>query len=328
MKYGVPQGSVLGPLLFLIYINDLHNAIKFSTVHHFADDTNLLVSNVSIKTIQTQINLDLKYLCNWLKANKISLNASKTEVLIFRHNKPLIFKKNSDEQNKPFEIKIKIDGKKIEPSTHVKYLGILIDSHLNWNFQIDEISTKLSRAVGMLAKVRHYVNPKTLNMIYHGIFASILLYGSQIWGQSDKSVLKMGKLQNKAIRIINFKPIRSPVNPLYNKSEILKFGDSIKLSNFLFAHDNIKGNLPISLYDSVTLVDTRHQHNTRNQDFKQLNIPTVRTKTSGTNSIKFKSVNIWNEINKKLLEKQFIHQKRGFCKSIVKNYFIKGYALI
>ena len=95
MKYGVPQGSVLGQLLFLIYINDLHNSIKFSTVHHFADDTNLLVSNSCIKKIQDQINLDLKYLCKWLKANKISLNASKTKVLIFRHqNKPIMYEKN------------------------------------------------------------------------------------------------------------------------------------------------------------------------------------------------------------------------------------------
>ena len=91
MKYGVPQGSVLGPLLFLIYIYDLHNAIKFRTVHQFADDTNLLISNESIKTVQTQINLDLTYLVKWLNANKISLNASKTKVLIFRHqNKPIM----------------------------------------------------------------------------------------------------------------------------------------------------------------------------------------------------------------------------------------------
>ena len=94
MKYGVPQRPVLGPLLFLIYINDLHYAIKFSTVHQFVDDTNLLISNESIKTVQTQINLDLKYLVKWLNANKISLNASKTKVFIFSHqNKPIMYRK-------------------------------------------------------------------------------------------------------------------------------------------------------------------------------------------------------------------------------------------
>ena len=84
MKYGVPQGSVLGPLLFLIYINDLHQAIKYSAVHHFADDTNLLTIGLCIKKIQVQVNQDLKCLSNWLKANKIALNTSKTEVIMFR----------------------------------------------------------------------------------------------------------------------------------------------------------------------------------------------------------------------------------------------------
>ena len=101
MKFGVPQGSVLGPLLFLIYINDLHKAINFSVVHHFADDTNLLASNYSIKRLQKQINLDLKTLCKWLRANKISLNASKTELLIFRHPNKKI----------EFDLNIKINGK-------------------------------------------------------------------------------------------------------------------------------------------------------------------------------------------------------------------------
>ena len=83
MEFGVPQGSVLGPLLFLIYINDLHVAIKYSLVHHFADDTNLLLKNKSLKQLQKHINIDLKFLCNWLKANKISLNTSKTELILF-----------------------------------------------------------------------------------------------------------------------------------------------------------------------------------------------------------------------------------------------------
>ena len=261
MNYGVPQGSVLGPLLFLIYINDLHNAIKYSITHHFADDTNLLISNHSLKKLQKQLNLDLKFLCNWLKANKISLNASKTELLLFRHPNKII----------NYELKIKIDGKKIVPSESVKYLGIIIDSHLNWHSQANELAPKLSRAVGMLYKIRYYVDFSTLRMIYHGIFSSILLYGSQIWGQgSNHSLNKIHKLQNKALRVINFQPYDMTAVKLYKASSILKLSDSIELSNFLFAHDNLNNNLPSALKSSVTIVDNLR---TRSYTYKQFKIP-------------------------------------------------------
>ena len=125
MKYGVPQGSVLGPLLFLIYINDLHRAIKFSVTHHFADDTSLLYVGKSIKSIQRRVNLDLRFLSSWLNANKISLNAGKTELLIFRDPRRRV----------DFDLKIKVDGKRIVPSKFVKYLGIYIDNHLSWHQQ-------------------------------------------------------------------------------------------------------------------------------------------------------------------------------------------------
>ena len=142
-------------------------------------------------------------------------------------------KKTNEDKKSIFVTKIKIDGKRIIPSTHVKYLGILIDQHLKWNFQINELSTKLSRAIGMLSKIRYYVNQKTVIMIYYGIFASLLLYGSQIWGQSNSTHRKIKKIQNKAIRIINFKPKRHSVDPLYKICKILKFEDSINLANFL-----------------------------------------------------------------------------------------------
>ena len=115
MQFEVPQGSVLGPLLFLIYINDLNTAIKYCTTQHFADDTNLLTKNKSLKQLKKHLNLDLRYLCKWLKANKISLNASKTELIIFRH----------PNKEPKYELKVKIYGKRLFPTKYVKYLGIL-----------------------------------------------------------------------------------------------------------------------------------------------------------------------------------------------------------
>ena len=120
ISHGVPQGSVLGPLLFLLYINDLHRSAKSSTVFHFADDTNFLLIGKSIPTIQKQLNADLKNLYRWLLANKISLNASKTELIVFKRPR-----------TKTPELKVKLNGSKIYPSKSTKYLGVHLDVDLS-----------------------------------------------------------------------------------------------------------------------------------------------------------------------------------------------------
>ena len=313
MNYGVPQGSVLGPLLFLIYINDLNKAIKFCTTHHFADDTNLLYVDNSMKKIQKYVNLDLKFLCKWLKANKISLNASKTELIIFRDPR----KKSTH------ELKIKIDGKKLTPSKFVKYLGILIDCHLNWHAHEMELHSKLSRAIGMLCKIRHFVKQDTLFMIYYGIFSSILVYGSQIWGQHNGVVRKLQILQNKALRIMNFRSCRTSATPLYKNCKILKITDNISLQNFLFAHDSLKDKLPSSITGQLSFVNTII--NTRSEMYYQLNRLRTKTILYGTNSIKSKSVDVWNFINK-LFHLEKLHDKsRSSCKNFVTQFLIDRY---
>jgi hypothetical protein len=158
IMHGVPKGSVLGPLLFLIYINDLNTCIKFSTTRHFADDTNLyhFIDRTKLRNRNPtrKLNIDLKSLNQWLIANKISLNATKTELIYFRNKRT----------PKPIT-KIKLNGITLEETTHAKYVGLVLDEYLNFM-----LNAKLKRANNLIAISRHYVPKDLLMQIYYGQF--------------------------------------------------------------------------------------------------------------------------------------------------------------
>ena len=316
IRYGVPQGSVLGPLLFLLYINDLYKCVKFSTPRHFADDTNLLFINSSLKQMKKHINIDLALLSSWLRANKISLNVSKTEVLIFRHpNKPI-----------NYDLRIKLDGKRLYPAKYVKYLGILIDSHLDWSYHTTSLASKLSRAIGMLAKARHYIDKSAVRNLYFGIFSSLLTYGCQIWGQQQNyHIRRISKLQKKAIRIINFANFNASSSELFKRARILKLQDNITLLNFLYVYDSLKGQLPSNLMNSFEYIYSRHIHPTRISKMNCVNLPKSNTDRYGINSITSQSARNWNSLQVTLLKNSPLELKRNMNKKLIIEHLINSY---
>ena len=158
-----------------------------------------------------------------------------------------------------------------------------IDPNLNWNYNTKILASKLSRSIGMLSKIRHYVNNETLRSIYFAIFSSHLSYGSIIWAQNpnNQNVKRISRLQNRALRVICFADYRVHANPLYKHQNILKFNDNVKMNNMLLVYDSLNNSLPAILNNIYTHSKDIHEHNTRCSSNQKLSLPKVETTTHG-----------------------------------------------
>ena len=193
ISYGVPQGSILGPILFLLYINDIttcSNTLKFTL---FADDTSLLCENKTIALLETSLNNELKNVATWITSNKLSLNINKSNFILFSNDKI----KHS--------INIKYNNKSLERKTCCKYLGVWIDEKLSWEDQISTVYTKICQGIGIISKLRHLLSPNEIKNIYYSYVQSHLLYGIIIWGNAKNSSLNnINKLLYKCSALMTF----------------------------------------------------------------------------------------------------------------------------
>ena len=261
---GVPQGSVLGPLLFLLYINDLPNISNKLKFFLFADDTNLYYESHDLKEIEKTVNEELKKLSLWLNINRLALNVGKTNFVIFRANRPL-----------NHNVTLIMNRKALAQKEHIKYLGILMDEHLKWTPQISSVSKKISRGIGILAKLKNFLDVKLLSNIYYSLVYSHLSYGIQAWGSACPTELKKIKtLQNKAVRIMSgnkyYQTYGEPAvplpsaDPLYKSLDILKFDDIFRLNISSFIYQTLDGESPPIFNEWFTYSHDVHFHATRN----------------------------------------------------------------
>ena len=200
VNHGVPQGSVLGPLLFLIYINDLPNSLYSGQPYIFADDTGLSYIQHNPKALQKRLNIDMKLLLKWLKANKISLKVAKTEIILFKHKLKSI----------KFQFKIKRDGKRLMFQDCVNYLGVLIDKNLSWSNHQEKNANNLRQINGVLSRIRNYLPRDLRKNIDFALFHSKLNYAIQIWGQSLNHSSRITRLQKSTVRLITCLLYTSP----------------------------------------------------------------------------------------------------------------------
>ena len=166
---GVPQGSGTSPLLLLFYIYDITKAPSLHTTL-FADDINLHMSNSSFNVLQTTVNLELCKIDHWLRANKLSLNYSKTNFMLLTSRK-----------HNPASFKLIINNHNISPEDNLKYLGVLLDNKLSWKRHVQKVKTQLSRACGILSKLKHYTTLPVLKVVYNSLIHPYLNYSILNW---------------------------------------------------------------------------------------------------------------------------------------------------
>ena len=216
IEYGTPQGSCLGPLIFLIFVNDLHLHLEVMSCIQFADDTTLLATHKNLKYLKYCVETELTIVQDWFRVNKLTLNVNKTAMMIFGKNNSIV------------DLEITSESLVIPRVHATKFLGAWLDDKLSWSTHVTVIRKKLQGRQGMLKRSKHFLSFHCMRILYYAQIQSVLACGIVIWGpmlrECDLKILQ--KIQNTCLKCINPK---RPMCDIYKALHVLPVHKIIKL---------------------------------------------------------------------------------------------------
>lgn len=238
---GVPQGSILGPLLFILYINDIPNVTNLGKFYIFADDTAVMFKADTVNELQNKVNMAMPEISKWFQVNRLSLNASKSNYQMFT-------------RNKVENMQVKLQTVSIERKSSVRYLGMHVDENLKWHNHIAHVASKISRNLGVMGRAKFFLSSRELQLLYNALIYPYINYCAVIWGNNyDSNTKRIMLLQKRAVRIIGKKSYLHPTNELFIEHRMLKFSEVVKEQSMLILLRFINDTLPHPISQLVRL---------------------------------------------------------------------------